>query len=196
MIVGLAPLRGGMIRGMKIYTKTGDDGSTGLFGGTRVSKADRRIEAYGNLDELNAAMGLVAAAMPEAGGMRSHLQQIQNELFVMGAILASPDSADASSLPSLDPESVARLEREIDAADAQLPALKSFILPGGTEGAARLHAARTICRRAERSIVALARDESVPQVILVYVNRLSDWLFVYARLANHLLHVTDVPWKG
>lgn len=185
---------------MKIYTRTGDDGTTGLFGGRRVSKADARIECYGTADELNAALGL-AAAGAETGsspfpGLVEKLARIQNELFVVGAILATPpdDTRRLAQVAALDPSSVARLETEIDAADAELPPLRNFILPGGVETAARLHLARTICRRAERVLVHFAEDHPTDPVILHYLNRLSDWLFVYARWCNHRFGQEEIPW--
>jgi cob(I)alamin adenosyltransferase len=166
---------------MKIYTKTGDDGSTGLVGGARVNKDDPRIESLGAVDELNAACGLASVIADEK--LLAMLRAIQNELFNLGAQLAgSPDL--------LAERSIARLESEIDAADAILPPLKNFILPGGSELAARLHLARTICRRAERLLVALP----APPAAIKYLNRLSDWLFVHARLANHLSGIADIPW--
>src|SRR3954454_15356859 len=194
---------------MKIYTKTGDDGTTGLIGGGRVRKCDPRIECYGTVDELNAAIGLAVSALAGGGGTASagadaageadlaaHLRQVQNDLFVIGSHLATPDeSPHRTALPVLDEQMVTRLEMQIDAAEAQLPKLRNFILPGGAESAARLHVARTVCRRAERLLVDFSLERPVPGVVLTYLNRLSDWLFVQARLANHLAGVEDVPWK-
>jgi cob(I)alamin adenosyltransferase len=180
---------------MKIYTKTGDDGSTGLIGGTRISKSDPRIDAYGTVDELNAAVGLCAAVTDAE--MIEKLRLVQNELFVIGSLLATPDggtSETKADLPRLDEGSIKRLEEQMDAADAVLPPLRSFILPGGCELAARLHVARTVCRRAERTLVAFAARQRVDANLMVYVNRLSDWLFVQSRLANHRAGVADVPW--
>ena len=180
---------------MKIYTKTGDDGTTGLVGGRRVGKADPRIECYGTVDELNAAIGLADAASTDDSA-RARLRAVQNDLFVIGSHLATPhDSPHKASLPRLDESSVARLEAEIDAAQAELPALRQFILPGGTEAAARLHFARTVCRRAERRLVEMATQETVEPLTVTYLNRLSDWLFVFARRANHAAGVADVPWQ-
>lgn len=180
---------------MKIYTKTGDDGTTGLLGGSRVRKGDARIDCYGIIDELNAMIGWSASAAPEA--LAAALHGVQGNLFVLGSHLAVPDGAAApASVPSLEETLVANLEMQIDAAVAQLPALRSFILPGGCELAARLHMARTVCRRAERRIVGFAMDRPVSPIILTYLNRLSDWLFVQARLANHLAGVADIPWSG
>ena len=181
---------------MKIYTRTGDDGTTGLFGGQRVPKSDPRIECYGTVDELNATIGLAATAVEVGPGLVNKLRQVQNELFVIGSHLATPesDTRRLARLPDLDDAAIARLEAEIDGAEAELPPLKNFILPGGAEAAARLHVARTVCRRAERLLVAFAASQAVDAVILRYFNRLSDWLFVYARWSNHKQGVADVPW--
>jgi cob(I)alamin adenosyltransferase len=180
---------------MKIYTKTGDDGSTGLIGGSRVSKGDLRIDCYGNVDELNACLGFAAAEGDFT--LIEKLRPIQNELFVIGSLLATPEGKSPANvpLPQLDDASIARLEQQIDAAEALLPPLHNFILPGGTELSCRLHLARTICRRAERAIVSLAQaQQHVDLKVITYLNRLSDWLFVHARLANHLAGVADIPW--
>jgi cob(I)alamin adenosyltransferase len=181
---------------MKIYTKTGDDGTTGLIGGSRVAKSDLRIECYGTIDELNAAIGLAAVEVKD-DSLRRAIRAVQNELFVIGSQLALPDGQSSSSrwLPPLEAVSVTRLEKEIDAAEDELPKLANFILPGGAEAAARLHLARTICRRGERQVVLLARDQKVEALILTYLNRLSDWLFVQARLVNHRAGVKDVAWE-
>lgn len=179
---------------MKVYTKTGDDGSTGLFGGQRVSKADPRIECYGTVDELNAAIGSAAAAADAE--LRARLLVVQSDLFDIGAHLATPpvDAAATRALPPLEPGMFERLERQIDAADATLAPLKNFILPGGSEAACRLHVARTICRRAERAVVEFAQLHKTSPIVITYLNRLSDWLFVEARLANHLAGVADIAW--
>ncbi len=180
---------------MKIYTKTGDDGSTGLFGGARVRKSDPRLDCYGTLDELNAALGLAASnCMPEE--LIDPIRAVQNDLFVLGAHLATvAQSRHAAQLPPLDEAMASRLEMQIDSAECRLEPLRQFIIPGGVESAARLHLARTICRRAERLIVAFAEDRPVDQLILTYLNRLSDWLFVQARLCNRLAEVADIPWE-
>ena len=181
---------------MKIYTKTGDDGDTGLFGGTRVSKADARVEAYGAVDELNSVLGLAAATagVPE---IVERIPAIQSDLFDMGAELASTAKrAEKGSLPLLAEAAVSRLENAIDASEEQLEPLRTFILPGGTNGAAVLHLARTTCRRAERRVVALDRNESVRGEVLRYLNRLSDLLFSWARLTNQIAGQPDVPWLG
>ena len=181
---------------MKIYTRTGDDGTTGLFGGRRVAKSDPRIECYGTVDELNATLGLAAATAGAPRELSAMLAQIQNELFVIGSHLATPqdDTRRLAQVPDLDESAIARLESQIDAADAELPPLRNFILPGGAEAAARLHLARTVCRRAERLLVAFAGEEAIEPLVLRYLNRLSDWLFVYARWCNHRAGVADVPW--
>ena len=180
---------------MKIYTKTGDDGSTGLIGGSRVYKSDRRIDCYGTVDELNAALGLAAVTIDPT--LRPLLLTVQNDLFIIGSHLAAPDGRipENSNWPCLDEAMITRLEMQIDTAEAQLPALRQFILPGGCETAARLHLARTVCRRAERLLVDFSMDRPVPSIVLTYLNRLSDWLFVYARLSNQLAEIPDVPWE-
>lgn len=178
---------------MKIYTKTGDKGTTGLFGGGRVSKSSPRIAAYGEIDELNAILGIVCAETPHEP-IRTALTQVQSALFTLGAQLASP-SKDPK-IEVVTAADVDGLERQIDVISESLPQLRSFILPGGGKTAAYLHLARTVCRRAERMMVHLADvpDESVDHWLLVYVNRLSDYLFTMARLANQLEKIEDVPW--
>jgi len=171
---------------LKIYTRTGDAGQTSLFGGARVPKNDARIEAYGTVDELSSFVGLARASWP-GSPIDHHFAQIQSDLFAVGAHLASPGT---SRFAGVDPEHVAELERAIDSMDGELEPLRNFILPGGSATAAHLHVARAVCRRAERLVVAL-HDSSV-----VYLNRLSDFLFVAARYANKQLGVADVPWKG
>lgn len=182
---------------MNIYTRTGDDGTTGLIGGRRVSKANIRIEAYGTVDELNAVLGqCVAESDNPAQSIAQSLTPVQNELFAVGAHLATPpNSPHASGLPPLKVEWVARLEGEIDRAQAVLSPLRNFILPGGTPLAAKLHLARTVARRAERLVVGLHEVEPQEELLLTYLNRLSDWLFVHARLANHLSGREDIPWQ-
>lgn len=179
---------------MKIYTRTGDDGTTSLIGNVRVPKSDPRIECYGTIDELNAALGLAAVALD--GQIADAVRQVQNDLFIIGSHLAAPDpdAAVMMGLPPIEEPLISRLEMQIDAAEVELPPLKNFIIPGGTEGAARLHLARTICRRAERRVAGFAADHPVPATLLTYLNRLSDWLFVHARLVNHRSGVGDVPW--
>ena len=180
---------------MKIYTKTGDDGSTGLVGGGRVSKGDARIECYGTVDELNAAIGLAAVVAP--ADFLEELRMIQSDLFTIGSHLATPpESPLRASLPALDEAIVGRLESRIDRTTAALPPLRNFILPGGGELAARLHVARTVCRRVERLVVVLRAHSPVPELIVRYLNRLSDWLFTEARGANQTAQIPDVIWVG
>ena len=176
---------------MKIYTRAGDDGTTGLIGGSRISKSDPRLECYGTIDELNAALGVAAISLDQT--LLKHVREIQNDLFIIGSQLATTEFS-TPSLPSLDDQHVTRLEMQIDTAETELPALRNFILPGGSEPGARLHLARTICRRAERLLVNFAGNRPVPQIVLTYMNRLSDWLFVYARLANYRAGVSDILW--
>lgn len=180
---------------MKIYTRTGDDGTTGLIGASRVRKSDARLNCTGTVDELNAALGLAAVGVDQA--FLALIRHIQDDLFVIGSHIATPDpqSPAAGALPALDEQMISRLEMQIDAAEVELPPLRNFILPGGTETAARLHLARTICRRAERELVDFAMDRPIASIILAYINRLSDWLFVHARLANYRTQVADVVWR-
>jgi cob(I)alamin adenosyltransferase len=178
---------------MKIYTMTGDDGSTGLIGGERVRKSDPRIECFGTVDEINASLGLAAVGAEPA--LVKILREVQNDLFVIGSHLASPEvGKENHNIPALDEAMVHRLEMQIDSAEAELSPLREFILPGGCETGARLHFARTVCRRAERLVVDFAGDRPVPAMIVTYLNRLSDWLFVQARNANRRQGVPDIPW--
>jgi cob(I)alamin adenosyltransferase len=181
---------------MKIYTKTGDDGSTGLLGSRRVPKDDARIEAYGTIDELNAVLG-IARSLRLGDEIDSLAGQLQDELFSVGSALADPNP-DGPFHAAIGDAQVARLESAIDILEAELPPLTRFILPGGTSGAAMLHLARTVCRRAERQVVRLGRTpgEQVPARLLVYLNRLSDLLFLLARAVNHRHGRTDVLWEG
>lgn len=176
---------------MKIYTKTGDNGQTGLFGGQRVAKDSLRVHAYGTADECNAAIGVARAALPPPE-LDALLARIQNQLFVVGADLATP--GESASIPRVGADDVAFLEQAIDDLEESLEPLRQFILPGGTAAAAHLHLARTICRRAERWVVSLAQAEPVNTLVLVYLNRLSDLLFVAARAANARAATPDVPW--
>jgi cob(I)alamin adenosyltransferase len=178
---------------VKIYTKTGDDGETGLFGGPRVRKNCPRIEAYGTVDELNAVVGIVRThGLPP--DLDALLARIQNELFDLGAELATPEPAKFGIAGATDAH-VAALEREIDRYEAELEPLGQFILPGGTPAAAALHLARTVCRRAERCVVTLTETETISPNTVIYLNRLSDLLFVLARAANRRAGVADVPWR-
>ena len=180
---------------MKIYTRRGDGGRTGLFGGGRVRKDDARVEAYGAVDELNAVIG-VAVGHCEDAAVRRGLGLVQTDLFAIGAHLATPPprpGRTAPQLPDLPLERVAEMEGWIDAAGTETAPLRNFVLPGGSPGACQLHHARTVCRRAERRVVAVA---AVDARIVQYLNRLSDYLFAAARLENHRAGVGDVEWKG
>ncbi len=186
---------------MKIYTKTGDSGETGLFGGSRVSKADPRVAAYGDVDELNAWLGLARASLanvPEAAELESMLVHIQRDLFALGSRLADPGHKIAGRVTkaTIGASDIARLEGWIDQLEAHLPALTKFILPGGGAAGASLHVGRTICRRAERAMVALLHNDSAAfeSDLLVYVNRLSDLLFVMARSANRRAGTQEIEW--
>ncbi|MDO8461437.1 MAG: cob(I)yrinic acid a,c-diamide adenosyltransferase [Deltaproteobacteria bacterium] len=176
---------------MKIYTKTGDKGETGLFGGRRVSKSDPQIEAYGTVDELNSFVGLV-------GDFDPRVQVIQNHLFDIGSSLATPADQKAKAEKKAAPvgeKEISFLEKWIDEVDSQLEPLKNFVLPGGTVTAVRFHLARSVCRRAERRVIALDQRETVLPEVIIYLNRLSDLLFVLARQANKKEGVADTPWK-
>lgn len=178
---------------MKIYTKTGDKGETGLFGGERVAKDALRIEAYGAVDELNSIVGVVRALRPKKK-IDVVLKAIQQDLFILGADLAAPNHSKGSSIPRITHSASSSLEKIIDALEVSLTPLKAFILPGGTVVASHLHLARTVCRRAERSVVRLSRSENVADDIIAYLNRLSDLLFVLARYANRLEKKKEVQW--
>ena len=197
---------------MKLYTKRGDRGLTDLFGGGRVPKDHLRVEAYGTVDELNAAVGLVVVALPAAEGDLSPIERplhaIQHTLFEIGADLATPKREGKGSrvVPRIGPKHIEEIEGWIDAVDGAVPPMTTFILPGGTELSARLHLARTVCRRAERRCVSLGRVEEQDASdeehagdeppTGVYLNRLSDLLFAMARYANHAAGVEDVPWHA
>ena len=179
---------------MRIYTRTGDQGRTGLFGGARVDKDDPRVEAYGTVDATNAVIGTArSAGVPPA--VDTLLAELQADLFVLGAELACvPGREDMLKMRLIDHADVERLERAIDTSEEALPRLKSFVLPGGTPGAAALHLARTVCRRAERRLLSSSNDGEVRAELSIYLNRLSDLLFVLARRANHEAGIEDVPW--
>ena len=179
---------------MAIYTKTGDAGDTSLFGGQRVPKDALRIEAYGTVDELNSMLGVALAEGPDAE-TRAALLEIQSQLFTLGADLATPRSVTRKAIRRIEARDSAWLEREIDRIDARLKPLHSFVLPGGSPLAARLHLARTVCRRAERVVVRLSRNEDVGEGMTMYLNRLSDLLFVLARYANQAAAVAEIRWK-
>jgi cob(I)alamin adenosyltransferase len=179
---------------MKIYTRTGDDGTTGLYGGSRRSKADARVEAYGTVDEANAFIGVARAAGVPAD-MDAVLTAVQSELFTIGAELACTPGAEAKlKMTLIDAAAAERLEHAIDAAEEGLAPLRAFVLPGGSAAAAALHVARCVVRRAERAVIACAADAPVRKEIVVYLNRLSDLLFTFARRTNHVAGIADVPW--
>jgi cob(I)alamin adenosyltransferase len=181
---------------MPIYTRTGDAGETGLFGGGRVPKDHVRVQAYGDVDELNSALGVARAAQP-VHFMDELLEAIQRDLFALGGHLATPDPdrvRTALEKAELGADRIAAFERVMDEADRELPPLRAFVLPAGTPKAAALHLARTVCRRAERSVVRLSHEADVPELFLVYLNRLSDMLFTLARVANHRDGAGDVTW--
>lgn len=189
---------------IKIYTKTGDRGTTSLFGGQRVNKNSARIEAYGEVDELNSQIGFVLSGNPPAE-ILTKLVRIQGELFVLGADLATPLESKvstslklrgASKVPRIKKLFVTRLEKEIDAWEKSLPQLRNFILPGGLLVSAGLHLARAICRRAERKIVMVTDEEKINPNCQIYLNRLSDWLFIAARYVNHLDKIPETIWRG
>jgi len=180
---------------MKIYTKTGDSGDTSLFGGQRVPKDALRIEAYGTVDELNSVIGIALADGPDED-IRAVLLHIQHRLFGLGADLATPRSVTRKTIKRVEPRDCLALEREIDRFDSRLKPLHSFILPGGSHLAARLHFARTVCRRAERVVVRLSRNEDIGEGMTMYLNRLSDLLFVLARYANQTAAVPEIRWKS
>jgi cob(I)alamin adenosyltransferase len=176
----------------KIYTKTGDKGDTRLFDGTRVRKNDLRVEAYGQIDELNAVIGAVTAGLQD-DALRNMLLDIQRDLFSLGAGLADPRPKKKDKA-ELDPSRVRSLELAVDGFETELPPLRQFILPGGGSSGALLHVARTVCRRAERRVVDLAGQVEIDPLAVEYLNRLSDFLFVLARLVNHRQGQQEIPW--
>lgn len=178
---------------MKIYTKTGDRGETALFGGERVPKDALRIEAYGSVDELNCVIGVIRSLKPHKS-IDSILGKIQNQLFELGADLATPIAYKSPFITRIKKSHSTQLEKIIDKLDVQLHPLKSFILPGGSVVASHLHHARTVCRHAERNVVRLSRNEDIGDAVIVYLNRLSDLLFVMARYANYLDGCDEVKW--
>jgi len=182
----------------RIYTKRGDAGETGLVGGQRVPKDTPRIEAYGTVDELNAFVGLAAVSCAEdsrLAPLAAILRRVQHELFNLGSILATEPADVHPHQPRVTAAEIAQLENEIDSMNADLPALRSFVLPGGTRLNAELHLTRTVCRRAERLLVAMAREEVIPPEVIPYLNRLSDAMFVWSRWVNHVLGVAEVLWE-
>ena len=179
---------------MKLYTRTGDDGTTGLIGGGRVPKDHARVLAYGEIDELNAVLGWCGCALEEA--LVQRLQHAQHQLFAIGAELATaPGNTTPASFVPLEDVEVERLENWIDESTDHVPPLRNFILPGGSEGGARLHVARGVCRRAERQVITLASSEEVRPIIIHYLNRLSDLLFAWARETNHTQNQPEIPWE-
>jgi cob(I)alamin adenosyltransferase len=180
---------------MKIYTKTGDKGQTALIGGRRVSKADLRIDAYGTVDELNSWIGLVRDQSVN-DSRKVLLKEIQDRLFTVGAELATdPEKAPKRAMPGIIPDDVLLLEQAMDAMDAELPELRAFVLPGGHQAVSFCHLARTVCRRAERLVIALNDQVSVDELVLQYLNRLSDYLFVLSRKMAHELTAEEIAWK-
>jgi cob(I)alamin adenosyltransferase len=184
------------LNSVRIYTRTGDKGDTALFGGGRVPKDDARVEAYGDIDELNAALGMARSIemMPRIDEV---LVPVQRDLFSIGALLATPDHdkmREQLGKARIDDDRIKQLERHIDDGESELEPLRAFIIPGGTPKAAALHVARTVCRRAERRVVKLAHDVELPPLVVIYLNRLSDLLFVLARVANRRAGAGEVTW--
>ena len=179
---------------MKIYTRTGDKGKTSLIGGKRVSKTHQRLEAYGTIDELNAHIGLLLAQLPADESERTTLLQVQNILFVVGAQLATPP--EVSNPLAVTPEMLFTLEEAIERIEAALPSLKAFVLPGGTQAASQCHVCRTVCRRAERRVLALASRATIPSELTSYLNRLSDYLFVLSRKINNEQGMQEIFWQN
>jgi cob(I)alamin adenosyltransferase len=179
---------------LKIYTKTGDKGETSLFGGKRVTKDSLRIEAYGTVDELNSLLG-VCRAFNTVEHVDTILEELQHDLFTLGADLATPFDVQSASVRRIQSSDIEQLEHHIDALESNLDSLKSFILPGGNKSAALLHYARTVCRRAERCVTLLSKQENIGEQPLVYLNRLSDLLFVMARWVNSLNNIPETKWK-
>lgn len=180
---------------MKIYTKTGDQGTTSLFGGTRVSKSDLRIDTYGTIDELNSYIGLLRDQ--EVNQIRKEvLVEIQDRLLTIGSILATEPGNTKVKIPSLVESDITFLEKEMDAMDAKLPPMRFFVLPGGHPSVSFGHLARTVCRRAERLVIALNHQVSIEPPVIKYLNRLSDYLFVLCRMMAHELKIEETPWKA
>jgi cob(I)alamin adenosyltransferase len=178
---------------MKIYTRKGDTGTTQLIGGARVGKDHLRIEAYGTVDELNSWLGVLADE-PALKPRQEFIRAIQHRLFTIGSLLAEDPQGSRMNLPGIAEADVQTLEQDIDRMDVELPALRNFVLPGGHPANSWAHVARTVCRRAERHTVALHQAAEVPQLVLQYLNRLSDWLFTLARWASHSQQVAEIPW--
>ncbi len=179
----------------RIYTKTGDTGETGLFGGNRVLKSHARVDAYGTVDELNAFIGLLHDSLDNEP-VRELLRQIQHRLFSIGATLATDPASEYAMPPDIREDDIQLLEREMDAMDEHLPELKNFILPGGFPTVSLCHVCRTVCRRAERIVVALNEHDTVEPAVLQYLNRLSDYFFILARYLGHLAGAGEIIWTA
>jgi cob(I)alamin adenosyltransferase len=179
---------------MKIYTKTGDDGTTALFGGKRVSKADLRIDTYGTVDELNSWIGVIRD-QPVNQSRIETLVSVQDRLFTLGSMLATEPGNTKVKIPTMDESDVTFLEREIDAMESNLEPMKSFVLPGGHQSVSFCHVSRTVCRKAERLTIALNQNEPVSPIVIKYLNRLSDYLFVLSRAMSSELKAAEIPWK-
>ena len=183
---------------MKLYTRGGDDGTTGLFGGARVAKAHPRLQAYGGLDELNGMVGLLRLHLGKGTEAGPALERVQRDLFVLGAILATPPEHTRMLEARLSSPTwpIEDMEQDIDRLSALAPPMRNFVLPGGSPGAAWAHLARTVCRRVEREVIALHAEEPVDPAVMVYLNRLSDWFFALARAENAVAGIADVEWQG
>ena len=181
---------------LKLYTKTGDKGTTSLLGGKKVSKADLRIEAYGNVDELNSFIGCLKDQETVTDKLKKQLHLIQKHLFTIGSLLAAEAGFSGFDLPRLSTSEVDQLETWIDEFDSGMPALKNFVLPGGHSAASWSHVCRSVCRRAERSIVSLSRKEEIDEIIIQFMNRLSDYLFIFARHLGHSHNVPEITWNA
>lgn len=179
---------------MKVYTRKGDDGSTGLIGGTRVSKDDIRIEAYGTVDELNSWLGLIRD-QEAASEYKTELVEIQEHLFSIGSHLASDPNKGRMALPEVPESAVSRLEQGIDEMEATLEPMTNFVLPGGHEAVSKIHIARCVCRRAERRVITLSKNAQIDPLLIRYLNRLSDYLFVLSRRVNLTAKGEEIPWK-
>ncbi len=179
----------------KLYTKTGDKGSTSLLGGKKVSKSDLRIEAYGNVDELNSFLGYLKDQEEVESRLKQQLYWIQEHLFTIGSHLATEPGFKGFEIPKITDTEVSQLEVWIDTLDSKVPPLKNFILPGGHPAVSLAHVCRSVCRRTERSTISLAQNEEVDEVIIRFLNRLSDYLFIFARAIGHQLNVPEIPWS-
>ena len=180
---------------LKLYTKTGDKGQTSLLGGKKVSKADLRIEAYGNVDELNSFVGLLRDQEAVDTALKEQLYLVQEHLYTIGSILATEEDFKGFELPQISESHITKVEEWIDAHETQVPPLKNFILPGGHPSISLAHVCRTICRRSERSIIALANSSAIDPLILQFINRLSDYFFIFARVLSVKLQVEEIAWR-